>query len=223
MDYSLIGSIEQSLVELWIGVMQFLPQLIVAIVVLVVGWIIGGILGGLVRKVFRTLKIDEALDKAGVDDLSKKAGYVFKPGHFVGALVKWFVILAFAVVAFDILNLQEVTTFMREVVLGYLPQVFVAVLILFAAMLIANIAEKSLSAALRASGTSNPELFGKIAHYLVIGFGIMAAMNQLKIADELVGTLFTGIVLALSLALGLAFGLGGKEAAGRYVDRLTRK
>lgn len=223
MGYSLIGSIEQSLVALWIGVMQFLPQLIVAIVVLVVGWIIGGILSGFIRKVFRTLKIDEALDKAGVDDLSKKAGYVFKPGQFVGALVKWFVILAFAVVAFDVLKLQEVTTFMREVVLGYLPQVFVAVLILFAAMLIANIAEKSLSAALRASGTSNPELFGKIGRYLVIGFGIMAAMNQLQIADELIGTLFTGIVFALSLALGLAFGLGGKDAAGRYVDRVTRK
>lgn len=208
---------------LWIGVMQFLPQLIVAIIVLVVGWIIGGILCGLVVKAFRTLRIDDALDKAGVDDLSKKAGYSFRPGHFVGALVKWFVILAFAVVAFDILNLQEVTAFMSEVVLRYLPQVLVAVLILFAAMLIANLAEKSLAAALRASGSQNPELFGKIGRYLVIGFGIMAAMNQLQIADELVLTLFTGIVFALSLALGLAFGLGGKDAAGRYVDHLTRK
>jgi len=223
MDYNLFSSIEHSLVSLWIGVIQFLPQLIIALVVLVIGWIVGGFLGGLVRKLFRNFGIDEALDEAGLDNLSDKAGYAFRPGVFVGSLVKWFIILAFAVVALDILRLQEVTTFMREVVLGYLPQVFVAVLILFAAMLIANIAEKSLVAALRARGSSKPEMFGKIGRYLVIGFGIMAAMNQLQIADELVLTLFTGIVFALSLALGLAFGLGGKDAAGRYIDHVTRK
>ena len=50
----------------------------------------------------------------------------------------------------------------------------------------------------------------------------MAALNQLRIADELVGTLFTGIVFALSLAIGLAFGLGGKDAAARYLDRMMK-
>jgi hypothetical protein len=51
----------------------------------------------------------------------------------------------------------------------------------------------------------------------------MAALNQLKIADELVETLFMGIVFALALGSALAFGLGGKDAAGRYIDQLTRK
>ncbi len=221
--YNLFGSLEQSMTELWIGVMQFLPQLVVAILVLIIGWIVGGLLGKMVSKLFANLHIDDALDKAGVDDLSKKAGYDFKPGAFVGALVKWFIILAFAVVALDILNLDEVTTFMREVVLGYLPQVFVAVLILFAAMVIANVASKSLVAALRASGTHKPEMFGRVAYYMVIAFGIMAALNQLKIADELVETLFMGLVFALSLAAGLAFGLGGRDAAARYIDHVTRK
>lgn len=223
MDYGIVGSLEQSMVSLWVEIMRFLPQLLIAILVLILGWIIGGILSRVVRRVFKKLRLDEVLDKAGVDDLSKKAGYSFKPGHFVGALVKWFVILAFAVVAFDILGLQEVTTFMREVVLGYLPQVFVAVLILFAAMVIAGLASKSLEAMLRTSGTNNPELFGKVAYYLVIAFGFMAALNQLSIADELVETLFMGIVFAISLGLGLAFGLGGKEAAARYIEKVTRK
>lgn len=223
MDYSLFGSLQDAMRALWFDVMQFLPQLAIALLVLVVGWIIGGILSGLVRKVFQTLRIDTALDKAGVDELSQKAGYDFKPGHFAGQFVKWFVVIAFTVVAFDILGLQEVTSFMREVVLGYLPRVFVAVLILFAAMLIANVARQSMVAALRASGSTNADFFGKITYYLVIGFAIMAALNQLKIADELIQTLFMGIVFALSLGAGLAFGLGGKEAAARYIDAATKK
>lgn len=223
MDYDLFGSIEQSMNALWFDVIQFVPQLIVAILVLVLGWVIGGLLGGVVRRLFKTMRLDTALDKAGVDELSAKAGYAFKPAKFAGELVKWFVILAFTIVALDVLRLTEVTVFMREVVLGYLPLVFAAVLILFAGLLVARLAQSVVKGIVRSGGSRSPELFGKVAYYLVIAFAIMAALNQLKIADELVQTLFMGIVFALSLGSALAFGLGGKDAAGRYIDQLTRK
>jgi hypothetical protein len=223
MEYDVFGSIEQSMAALWMDVMSFLPQLAVAILVLIIGWIIGGVVAGMVRRVLKLVHLDTALDKAGVDELSKKAGFAFKPAHFVGSLVKWFIIIAFAVVSFDILGLQAVTSFMRDVVLGYLPNVFAAVLILFAAMLIANVSQKTVAGALRASGSSRADMFSHVAYYLVTAFGTLAALNQLQIADELVQTLFMGIVFALSLGLGLAFGLGGKDTAARYLDEITKK
>ncbi len=222
MEYSLLGSIKQSFSGLWFEVMQFLPELVVALVVLIAGWIVGGILNGVVRKTFKTLKLDQALDKAGVDNLSNRAGYDFKPGNFVGLLVKWFIILAFAIVAFDILGLQQVTIVMRELVLGYLPQVFAAVLILFAGVLLARIAKNVAVATLQAGGAKKVEMFGTLAYSLVIIFTIMAMLNQLNIADELVNILFMGIVFALSLGTGLAFGLGGKETAGRLMNDLLK-
>ena len=155
--------------------------------------------------------------------MSQKAGYDFKPGHFVGMIVKWFVIIAFAVVALDILNLSAVTVFLREDVLGYLPNVFAAVLILFASVLVANLSSKALVAALRAAGTHKADMFGKVAYYAIVFFGALATLNQLQIADELVQTLFMGIVFALSLGLGLAFGLGGKDTAARYLEKMTRE
>jgi hypothetical protein len=222
-EYNVFGSIENSLTALWFDIVQFVPELLTALLVLIVGWIIGGILGRVVSKAFTFFHLDTALDKAGVDTLSEKAGYKFKPGHFAGAIVKWFIIIAFAVVAFDILNLGAVTTFMRDDVLGYLPNVFAAVLILFATVLIANVASKALVAGLRTTGTNKVDLFGKVAYYAVVFFGILAALNQLQIADELVQTLFMGIVFALSLGLGLAFGLGGKDTAARYLEKMTRQ
>ena len=223
MDYDLFGSIEQSMNELWISVVQFVPQLIIAILVLVLGWILGGILGGVVRRLFKKMHLDTALDKAGVDELSEKAGYAFKPAKVAGELVKWFVVLAMTIVALDILELREVTVFMREVVLGYLPLVFAAVLILFAGLLIAKLVKNLVMGMVRTGGSRSPEFFGKIAYYLVIAFAVMAALNQMKIADELVETLFMGIVFAVSLGSALAFGLGGKDAAGQFIDRITRK
>jgi small-conductance mechanosensitive channel len=224
MDYNVIGSLEESLMMLWVEVMSFLPQLVIALLIVIIGWFVGSLLGKLVQKVLQKLRLQELLEKADVNELVARAGYDFHPERFLGALVKWFVILAFVVVALDILRLQEVTTFMREVVLGYLPQVFVAVLILLAAMVIAGLARKTLAASLRAGGaTVKAELLSRLAYYLIIAFGVMAALNQLRIADDLIQTLFMGIVFALALAAGLAFGLGGKDAAGRYIDQITKR
>lgn len=221
MGYNLFESLERSMGALWFDVMQFLPQLLISILVLVVGWIVGGMLGGLVAKGFKTLKLDAALDRAGVDDLSERAGYAFKPSQFAGSLVKWFVVLVFAVVAFDILGLNQVTVFAREVVLGYLPQVFAAALILFVGVLVAQLAKDLIMGALRGAGSKSVEMYGKVAYALVLAFSIMAVLNQLQIADELVEILFMGIVFALSLGAGLAFGHGGRDAAGKYIDSLT--
>jgi hypothetical protein len=223
MGYDLFGSLEQSTAALWYDVMQFAPKLAIALLVLIVGWIIGGITAGLIKKGFRALKLDAALDKAGVDDLSARAGYTFKPTQFIGSLVKWFIVLVFAVVAFDILGLNQVTVFAREVVLGYLPQVFAAALILFIGVLVAQLAKDLLMGVLRGAGSKSVELYGKVAYALVITFTIMAVLNQLQIADELVEILFMGIVFALSLGSGLAFGLGGRDAAGRYIDKVTKQ
>ena len=221
MGYNLYDMLGSSLSALWFDVMQFLPQLLIALLVLVLGWIIGGMLGRVIAKGFTKLKLDEALDKAGVDDLSERAGYAFKPGQFVGSLVKWFVVLVFAVVAFDILGLSQVTVFAREVVLGYLPQVFAAALILFVGVLVAQLAKDLLMGALRGAGSKNVELYGKLTYALVLAFSIMAVLNQLQIAADLVQILFMGIVFALSLGTGLAFGLGGRDASGKYINSMT--
>lgn len=215
--------LQYSFQSLWIQVISFLPQILIALFIIVVGWIIGGILKHVIERVFSTLKMNELLSAAGVDDLAKRAGYTLKAGAFVGALVKWFVIIVFFVAALDVLNLDQVTIFFRDVVLSYLPQVIVAVLILFVAMIVANIVDKSVVAGARAAGFGSADLLGNFARYAIIVFAVLAALSQLEIAPRLVELLFAGFVFATSLALGLAFGLGGRDAAGRYVDSITRK
>ena len=223
MDYDYVGVLRQSGTEMWGDLMQFVPELLAALLVLLIGWLVADILKGLVKKLFSTFKVNEALDAAGVDELTKRAGYPLKAGAFVGGLVKWFVIAVFFVVALDILNLDQVTFFVRDVVLGFLPKVIVAVLILLVAMLVAKFASEAVAAGVRFGGTHEPTFFKNLTYYAIVTFAVLAALNQVDIAPELVQTLFTGIVFALALGLGLAFGLGGKEAAGRYINKMTEK
>ena len=122
MQYNVIDQIGLSMNSLWFDVMQFLPMLVVALVVVIAGWVIGAALKQVVIRIFGTLRVNAALEAAGVDTLAARAGYKLDAGAFVGSLVKWFVIVVFFVAALDILQLNEVTVFLREVVLAYVPK-----------------------------------------------------------------------------------------------------
>lgn len=208
--------------NLWLGVVGFVPNLIAAIVIVLVGWGIGTLFGRIVAQVVSALKIDEALRKAGVEDFLAKGGINLNAGAFLGGLLRWFVMLVFLIGAFDVLHLSQVTVFLRDI-LNYLPQVIVAVLILIAAGIVADAMKKVvLSSAMTAEITSAGFL-ATITKWVIWVFAILVALSQLGIAAGFVQTIFTGLVVALSLGLGLSFGLGGQEAAGRLIDKVSKE
>lgn len=221
MNNDILSTLGFSFQALWAQVVQFVPELIVALIVLIIGWILANILKQIVERIFDKLKVNAALDAAGVERLTEKAGVPLKAGVFVGTLVKWFVILVFFVAALDVVGLPDVTFFIRDVVLGYLPRVIVAVLILLVAVVVADVAGSSARAAARAADVHGAEFFGRLAYYAIVVFAVLAALSQLQIAPELIQTLFMGVVFAVSLALGLSFGLGGRDAASRYINKMT--
>ena len=135
-------------------------------------------------------------------------------------LVKWFIIIVFLVAALDVLNLSQVNSFLQGVVLLYLPNVIVAVLFLIIAAILAEIVKNIVVGSARAAGVTSANLAGAVAKWAIWVFAVIAALTQLGVASALIQTLFTGLVVAISLAFGLAFGLGGKDAAARAIDRV---
>lgn len=212
--------VQNSFTDLWLTVMGALPQILAAIIVFIIGWIIGTILYRVVVEVVKVLRIDDALKAAGLNDAAKGAGFTLDIGRFLGTLVMWFVVIVFLVASLDILGLNRVTIFLQQVVLLYLPQVIVAVLILILAAIVAEVVKGLVAGSARAVGAHGANLAGTVAKWAIWIFAILTALNQLGIATEFIQTLFTGVVVALSLAFGLSFGLGGKEAAARTIERV---
>lgn len=212
--------LNQSFQTLFTGLVAFIPNLIVAVIIFIVGWIIGMGLGRVVAQVVNALRIDNALRAAGVERVLSRAGFELSSGRFLGFLVEWFFIIVFLVAALGVLHLDAVNYFIRDVVLGYLPQVIVAVLILLVAAVVAQAAERIVAGSAKAASLSSAGFFGKVARYAIWVFAILAALSQLQVATAFVQTLFTGVVIAASLAIGLAFGLGGQASAARYLERL---
>jgi len=212
--------VANSLQTLWVGVIGFIPELIVALIIFVIGWIIASLLARAVEQVIAAVKLDSALRGAGVEATLTRAGFTLNSGRFLGALVKWFIIVVFLVAALDVLHLDQVTMFLRQVVLGYLPQVIVAVLIMLVAVVIAEAMRKVVVGSAKAAGIRSAGFLGAVTKWAIWIFALLAALLQLGIAVTFLQTLFTGVVVALSLAFGLAFGLGGQSAASRYLDHL---
>ena len=207
--------------NLWIGVINFVPNLVVALVILIIGWVIGALLGRAIWQIFRSLKIDEALRKAGFESILQRGGVHLDSGAFIGALVKWFVIVVFLMASLDVLGLSQVNLFLQDVVLGYLPRVIVAALVLLVGGVVGDVIGRVVSTTARTAGVHSAHFAGAIAKWAVWVFAILVAFSQLGIAPALTQTLFTGIVIAVSLALGLSFGLGGQEQASKFLERLN--
>ena len=212
--------LQTSFADLWYTVVQFLPSIVAAVIIFIIGWIVGIVLYRVVEQVVKVLRIDDALKAAGVNEAAREAGINLNIGAFLGTLVQWFIVVVFLVAALDVLGLNRVTIFLQQVVLLYLPQVIVAVLILILAAIVAEAAKNVIAGSARAAGAHSGNLAGTVAKYAIWVTAILAVLNQLGVATEFVQTLFTGIVVALALGFGLAFGLGGKEAAARAIEKV---
>lgn len=213
--------IVNSLQQAWAAVVNFVPLLLSAILVFIFGWIVAVALGKLVEQVIKALRVDAFLSKLDFEKALERAGMRLNTGAFVGGLVRWFLIIVSLLAAANILQLYQVTDFLAQVLL-YLPNVVVAVLILVIAALVAEAAERIARGSVEAAGLRRGALVGVVTRWSVWVFAIIAALQQLGIAVVLLQTLVTGLVAMLALAFGLAFGLGGKDAAGAIVDRALR-
>jgi len=215
-------AITLSLIGLWERFINFLPALLGAIIVFVLGWIVASVLGTLIAKAIKAAKVDEALEKVGFNKKLKEVGISDTTSGLIGGIVKWFLVLVFLMAATNILGLNQVTDFLNSIIL-YIPNVVVAVVVLAVAFLVGGFAYNVVKGSTRTAGVMSATLLATISRWAIILFGIFAALVQLGIATSLISTIFIGIVSAISLAAGLAFGLGGKEEAAAILKKLREE
>lgn len=212
----IVASLQQS----WAAVANFVPLFVGAVVIFIVGWIIAAALGKLVEQAVRALRVDALLQQLELEKALERGGVRLNSGAFVGALVKWFLIIVFLLAAVNVLGLSQVSDFLNQVLL-YIPNVVVAALILVIALKVAEVVERVSRSSVEAAGMRGAAV-GVMARWAIWIFAVVAALLQLGVATVLLQTVVTGLVAMLALAFGLAFGLGGKDAASSFIDKLRR-
>lgn len=211
--------LQNSFNDIWGGFADFVPNFVAALIIFLIGVVIADLIAKVVAQIISAIKLDSLLKGARIDELLKRGGFNLNSGAFLGGLVKWFVVIVFLVASLEALGLNQVNIFLQRVLL-YLPDVIAAVLILLAAILIAEFLHRVVLGSAQAAGLSSASLIATATRWIIWIFAVFMALVQLGIAAPLIQTLFTGIVIALAIGFGLSFGLGGQDAAGKFIDKV---
>lgn len=199
-------------------VFAFVPKLLAFIVLLVIGLIVATILSKALVFLLRKIGFDRLSDRIGLTRLEQRMNVQLDAAGILGKVVYWFVLLIFLVPAVEALGLTTVSGLLNSLI-GYIPNVFVAILVLFLGTLAATFVADIVRGLTASTNIGNPNIFAGIARWAIMGFAVLVALEQLQIAPTLINILFTAIVLAVALAFGLAFGLGGQDSARRWLAR----
>ncbi len=214
--------VQSSLLTLWAGVAGFIPRLVAAIVVFVIGWLLAMLLGRVAYHIIRALRVDHALTKVGFRHAWERSGFHLDSPLFFYELIKWFFVIVFLMAATNILGLEQVTLFLSTVVL-YIPKVIVAAFILLIGILVAKFMENTVRASVRAAGLASGNFLGTLTKWAIFVFSLLIALTQLQVADDVIRIFIIGLVAAISLAIGLSFGLGGVKHADEAISKLRKR
>ena len=201
-------------------VMAFLPTLVGAIVILIVGWLLAKGIEAIAVRVLRAIALDKIADQIQLSDVLAKGGIKHKLSDLIGVIVYWLVMLAVIMVVFNILQLTVAAELFQTVV-TFLPNVIAAVFILIVGMFAAAFVSSTIRTAASNAGILQAHLIGQLVQAVIVIFATVAALQQLQI--PFFGEVFLIILAGISLGCAIAFGLGCKELAGRWMTDIVEQ
>jgi hypothetical protein len=212
----------EALKNSWVGMVEFFPKLIIGLIIFVIGWLVSAGTGKIVAAALDKIGFDRIFQKDGWKSALEKADIKVHPSEFIGAIVKWILVIIFLLIFVEIMGFSQFALFLKEVI-AWLPNIVIAAAIFVVSVIIADILEKIINASVREIGVKYAEFLGSMIKWAIYIFAGFAIFIQLGVAPSIINTLIMGIVGMLALAFGLAFGLGGKDAAADLIKSVRNK
>ena len=197
-------------------------QLIPFLLVLIIGGLIIRMLMKLLKTVLNKSMLDKGVEKIGLGKELKSLGIKMSVSGIMIIVIDIALKVVLWMTAIDLLKIRQLSDFIGKIV-DFLPNIIVSIIILGVGLAVAKFAEDTLSTATATmKDKKSAKLMGHIAKIAIIVITIMTVLAQLNIAEHLVNTLMTGVIAAISIALGLSFGLGGKEKAKEVLEKWSK-
>jgi hypothetical protein len=207
----------------WTSFLSFIPNLIIAIIIFIIGWIIAAVIGKIVSQILSRLNFNRLFEKASWREALEKAEIKVNPAEFIGAICKWVLVIVVLLITVEILGLTQFAVLLNNLI-AWIPNLIVAIVIFIVAVIVADLLDKIIIASTKRIGVEYVGLLGMIIRSAIYIFAGIAILMQLKIEvatwiADLLKILFGGVVIALAIA----FGLGGKDAAAKVIEDFRRK
>lgn len=196
----------------------FLPNFLIGLIIIFVGWVICNIIKRIVVRVLSVCQFDALADRAGIRAALERGGIKQTASELVGLLAFWFLFLIAIVTTLETLNLSGATDTLHTIYL-YIPKIVAALVTLILGLYFANFLESVTRTSCANAGLEQASSIGRAAYIGTVIFVVAGIFEILDIASEIVIWAFILVFGAVCLALALAFGLGGREVAARYLEK----
>lgn len=220
------GRVVDVMTLLWDKVAQFLPNLLGMLVILILGYLVSKILERVCRMVLTRLGLDTAASRVGIRRVLDRVGVSLTIAEILARLVFWFFMLTFIISAAETLGLENVSKTI-ELLVGYLPNLIAAVVIVVIGLLLAHFVREVVYGAAEGVGVEYAKSLASLAHIVLLVIVGSLAVSQLQVQTELINRLLEIVLIAMGVALAVSLGLGSREVsrnlvAGIYARDLYR-
>jgi len=206
----------------WQNLTEISPPIFWAGLVLLIGILVAKWLGQISVAFLNKIKLNQLLKRMGLEEALVKIDARLNAPKFFGEIVKWFFVIVFLMLATGILGLTQFSQFLERVI-GYFPNIFISCLIFLVAAFLADFSQKIVVGTLEEEKITYSRFLGRLFRWAIWLFAILAILYQLQITPSLILAIFIGMVATTSIALGIAFGLGGKDLAAKILKELEEK
>ncbi|TAM34227.1 hypothetical protein EPN54_06570 [bacterium] len=201
---------------------QFVLNALLLIVILIIGWLISKVIKAVVTKALKAVKLDTLSEKIELDKLLDKGGITYSFSELVGIICYWLALLVTFMVAINAIGLTIAADLLNKVVL-YIPNVIAAMFILVLGMFVATLLKNVVRTAANNAGLGQSKILAQIVATVVMIFAVFVGLEQLQIGIRITELTISIVLGTVGLGLALAFGLGCKDVAGKFVAELVEK
>lgn len=213
LTFVVVDPVKAMFIKIW----SYIPALAGAIVILIAGWLVAKLIEVVVVRVLKAVKLDMASDKAGLANILAKGDIKVTVSELIGGMIYWLIILVVLATALNTLNLSIAANLLSRLV-EYVPNMIAAVFVLVLGSFLANFVATIVRTAASNAGVAKAKLLGQIAHMILVVFAFIIAIEQLNIATALIALAVNVILASIGIGIALAFGLGCKDIAGKFVS-----
>lgn len=204
--------------ELFVRLFKFIPAFLVATLIFAAGLVLGWMVKVALRAGLRTLNLDIYAERSGARMPMQKFGIREPLSEIAATVAGLIVVFIFAVLAIGNLQLPATNAFLENLLL-YLPNVFVAGLVMLLGWVVGRYVERGVLISAINAGQPSARLLSKGVFIGILFFAFAIAMEQLGIGKGTIAVSFNIILGGVVFSVALAFGLGGQDIARDYLKR----
>lgn len=203
--------------EILRSIAQFLPRLMITLIIVLIGWVIAYALRYLLRSILKLAKFDRLSEDAGASQFLKKAALP-STTELLSRFVFWVAWIGFILIGVSVLGIVGLQEHIGRF-FGFLPRLFAALFVFFFGLLAASFFSRAALLASVNADLPSPRLIAATVRTIIVIFSVSVGFEELGIGEHTILVAFTIVFGALMLGLALAFGLGGRDLARRYLER----